>query len=110
MYRVGFCPSCDEQIMVRNTDGRWNSFKSIYAQAHLVFGGGIKVRTIICKNCLGNSNIDLVQLKNAIVDDSSEATTAKMKEYISSLGAPIGLEPYLSNLKKSVIVNYLEQQ
>lgn len=77
-YRIGFCPQCQVRIMVRDTDGRFNSFKPNYRNAYLEFPDGHRVKTAICAECLENP--DFAKLMTSICHDQSEACVASVKE------------------------------
>lgn len=91
-YKVGFCPCCDCQIMVRDSDGRWNSFKTCFRQANLIFEDGHKVRTIICSDCLGSP--DLEGIMNAITCAESLACSDDAKKILKAKGTPVSIEEY----------------
>lgn len=89
-YKVGFCPCCDHQIMVQDTNGRWNSFRPNFRQADLIFSTGQKVRTILCKGCLDET--DLQKFVDSILHKDSEACDEGVKNLIQSLGTPVRME------------------
>lgn len=74
-YRVGFCPQCQAQIMVRDTHGMFTTFKGNYRQVHLTFDDGHKIRVPICSKCIENVDADL--LMKAITHDDTQATRSK---------------------------------
>lgn len=89
-YRVGYCPCCDSRIMVQDTNGQWNTFKPNFRQADLVFADGSKVRTILCEDCLGETNFQ--KFIDAITAPDSEACDKKAADFILSKGIPVKLE------------------
>lgn len=91
-YRVGYCPQCGTQIMVQNTDGRWNSWKKNFRQGNIIFGNGTRVRTIICDQCLNTPDLD--KLVESITDRQSDACVESVALKIKSLGAPLRMEIY----------------
>lgn len=95
-YKIGYCPQCKAQIMVRDAAGRWNSQKTNYSQIDLVFEDGLKVRTAICKDCAANP--DYEKLFEEIVASGSQAGTKKTRDKIkfkkdeSERGFPVSHE------------------
>lgn len=79
-YKIGYCPQCDGQIMVQDTNGRWNSFKPTFRQAYLLFDDGFRVKTTICSTCIENP--DYQKLMDSIVSADSEACDEKTKNEI----------------------------
>ena len=90
MYKAGQCPLCDTQIQVRGFDGRWNSNKTNYAQADLVFEDGHRCRTMICKDCLKAP--DIQKLFEIIVHPNSEASSRATLEALKKHGKPIKIQ------------------
>lgn len=88
-YRIGFCPQCDCQIMIRDSKGNLNGFKQNFRQADITFSVGTKVRTIICEQCLAQP--DFEKLIAAIVCPKSEACEENVANHIKELGAPISI-------------------
>ncbi len=82
MYKIGFCPQCDTQIMVADCKGRWNTIKPNYRQIDLTFDDGHRVRTIICKDCLEHPDYD--KLLEAITCEESEACTHDVKKMLQA--------------------------
>ena len=79
-YKVGHCPQCGIQVMVQDTNGRWNSFKSNYRQADLYFEDGHRVRTVICEDCLENP--DFQKIMDSLLHKDSQAGSDKVKDDI----------------------------
>lgn len=79
-YRIGYCPQCGAQIMVRDAAGRWSSYKPNYQQIDLMFGDGLKMRSTICSDCM--SNPDYAKLKEAVLAEGSQACNKKIRDRI----------------------------
>lgn len=86
-YRLGHCPLCGIQIMVRNPRGRWATFKPNFRQVDLNFDDGHRVRTILCADCFDKPP-EFEKLMEAIICKKSEATREKGKERIKNRGLP----------------------
>lgn len=69
-YRLGYCPQCQAQVMVRNTSGIFDSYRKNFMQADLVFADGHHLRTVICENCFKNPNFQ--GLIDSILHEKSE--------------------------------------
>ena len=88
-YTIGYCPQCGAQIMVQDTNGRWNSFKRNYRQLDMVFENGQKSRTIICATCAQAPNAQV--LIDSILAPNSQAGEMAIA-MIRPLGLPVGFE------------------
>lgn len=86
-YKVGYCPQCDTQIMVRDTKGRYNSFMPNWRQVDLFFEDGHRVRTAICDKCIADPDYDV--LIAAITHAESTACRSDVKEVLTARGSPI---------------------
>jgi len=89
-YRVGFCPQCQAQICVQDTNGKWATKKKNFAQMDMTFSDGHRVRTIICKSCL--SHPDYEKIMAAIFHDESQACGAKTKEFLKFKTEPVEVD------------------
>jgi hypothetical protein len=89
-YRVGFCPQCDEQVMVQDTNGLWNSFKPSYRQAYLVFEDGHRLKTVLCVTCLYQP--DTQKIFEALTDPESMASTPEGIAEWKARGNPVKME------------------
>jgi len=69
-YRLGYCPQCQAQVMVRNTSGVFDSYRKNYMEADLVFADGHHLRTIICEGCFKAPNFQ--GLISSILHEKSE--------------------------------------
>lgn len=78
-YRLGYCPQCQAQVMVKNTKGIFDSYRKNYKQADLVFSDGHHVRTIICENCFENP--DYQALIDSILHEKSEGFKSSNKKF-----------------------------
>lgn len=74
-YRIGYCPQCNAQIMVKGADGRWSARKPNFAQTYLVYENGIRIKTTICKDCL--PKIDYQKISDSLHGKNSQAFTKK---------------------------------
>lgn len=88
-YQRGFCPQCDCQIMVRDSRGNLNGFKSNFRQADMLFEDGHKVRTIICEKCLEAP--DFQKIIDAITCPSSAACGENTSNQIKARGLPVSM-------------------
>ena len=88
-YKIGFCPQCDEQIIVQDTKGQWNGFTPLHRQADLVFEDNTRVRTLICANCLKNPNFE--KLVSEILAPDSQACGDVVKDKIRAKGEVRGI-------------------
>lgn len=70
-YKIGHCAQCATQVMVQDSDGRWNSFKSNFRNADLEFIDGHVVRVPLCVSCLESP--DFEKIMDALLHDESEA-------------------------------------
>lgn len=90
-YRVGFCPQCQTQIMVQDSNGNWNSRKPTFRQAYISWGDSLsRVKTAICVNCLKNPNLDTII--DSITHTESQAPSKQIIDYILSRGKPTSIE------------------
>lgn len=78
-YRLGYCPQCQAQVMVRNTSGIFDSYRANCLFAHLLFCIDEEeqeaVKTIICDQCFQAPNYQV--LVDAITHLKSEAFAHK---------------------------------
>lgn len=81
MYRIGFCPQCGIQIMVKDTDGAWRTRKKNFAQIDISFDDGHRVRTTICKVCSDKPNYE--KLLESILHPKSQACGPRTKERLA---------------------------
>lgn len=84
-YKIGHCPSCGTNIMVRDTNRQWTSMKPNFRQVDLKFADGPPVRTIMCSNCYENG-FNKSDLLATITHENSQACTEGVSNYIKSLG------------------------
>lgn len=89
-YRLGHCPQCGAQIVIQDTNRRWNSFKKNYRLADLIFDDGHRCRTAICNSCLENPNFE--KLIQSITCETSQACNEKVKTFLKSKNIPIGIQ------------------
>lgn len=86
-YKVGYCPQCQTQIMVRDVSGHYTAQKGNYRQIELVFEDKHRVRTPICMKCL--DDVNMTTLLEAILDENSQASTSSVLSSIKERGAPV---------------------
>lgn len=98
-YRIGFCPLCSTQIMVKDPNGRWNSFKPNYRQVDLVFEDGHRMRSPLCDECFGKEP-DFEKLMGSITCKKSEAGSENKKEKLKLRGLPVSWS--LANSRQGV--------
>lgn len=79
-YRIGYCPQCELQIMVQDTDGKWRPKPAVYANVDLKFEDGHRVRSAICRKCAESP--DYGKLMAAIFHQDSQACNEKIKEHL----------------------------
>ncbi len=77
-YKVGYCCQCQAQIMVQDSDGKWNTFKPNWRQANLEFDDGHQVSVPLCAGCL--ENIDFAKIMEALTHQDSQAGGELIKE------------------------------
>lgn len=87
-YHLGHCPLCKSQIMVQDSNRKWNSFKPNFRQVDLTFADGHRVRTILCSDCFAKEP-DFEKLMESITCHHSEACHSKRKERIKARGMPV---------------------
>ena len=85
-YKVGYCPQCGSQIMVKDTLGKWVTFKSNFRQIYLTMSNGMKVKSTICSDCY--SNPDLEKIMSAITNIDSEACNPDISKKLIEMGIP----------------------
>jgi len=78
-YRLGYCPQCQAQVMVKNTTGIFDSYRKNYKQADLIFADGHHLRTIICEDCLKTP--DFQALIDSILHPNSEGFKTSNKKF-----------------------------
>ena len=86
-YRIGHCPQCDDQIMVRSAGGQWNSMKPNYRQVDCVFADGHRMRVPLCAACMAAP--DFSTILAAVTCAESEACGASVKQALRRRGLPI---------------------
>lgn len=82
MYRVGFCPVCDKQIMVSDQFGRYVTLKTNYRQVDLVFEDGHRCRSIICKDCLNvepNKLLEIITAQDSLASSRENLDALKKR-------------------------------
>lgn len=89
-YRIGYCPSCDAQIMVQDTNGSWNTWKANYANILLQFPDGHLMRMAICKTCAIAP--DVAKIMAAVTGDESNAAEKSIKNELKTRGEPTTFE------------------
>lgn len=89
-YKIGLCPCCDDQIMIKDTQGKYTAYKPNFRQADIFFESGTRMRTIICEDCLAEDSLSDVM--EAIMHPDSEACNSRTIELIKSLGVPLKIE------------------
>jgi len=89
-YRRGFCPQCQVQIMVQDTNGKWATKKKNATQIDLTLANGSRLRSIICKDCALVP--DKEKLMAAILHDDSQACSGKTKENLKTNYDELGLQ------------------
>lgn len=111
-HRMGYCPQCQAQIMVKDTKGHWTTYKSNFRFGDLIFSNDHILRTTICEGCLKNP--DFTVLIDSILHEKSEALkhrspniAAMSRAYIERVyeecGPPIRIETYSPNFLKSTM-------
>ena len=88
MYRAGYCAQQGEQIMVQDTNLKWNAFKANFRKAYLVFSNGTKCKVSICNECLESPN--LKNIFDSVIGDGSQAGEVQI-EMFNSLGTPVSI-------------------
>lgn len=78
-YRLGYCPQCQAQVMVRNTKNIFDSYRKNFKQADLIFADGHHLRTVICEGCLKAPNFQ--GLIDSILHPKSEGFKTKSKQF-----------------------------
>lgn len=96
-YKIGYCPQCGTQVMVRDVGNRWSSYKPKWRQVDMIFDDGHKCRTVICSDCLKNP--DFKKLMEAILHDESQACSEKVKKNLKARGVPVKIEMWGLNGK-----------
>lgn len=86
-YQVGKCAQCETQIMVRDSDGRFNSFKPNYKQIDVIFGCGHKMRVPVCSACAASPDYQVII--DAVTHDESNACDHDTKEALKKRGKPV---------------------
>lgn len=86
-YRVGYCPTCDTQVMVRDTIGKWTTRKPNFREIDLYFEDGARIRSIICSECFGAP--DYEKLMGAMTHVESNAFPENIKPVIKKMGLPL---------------------
>jgi len=88
-YRVGYCAQCcNEQLMVRDTVGKWTTRKPNFRQADLSFGDGSKITVALCVSCLSAPNY--MAIIDSVTHNESNVGDENLKSFIKSKGVPVG--------------------
>lgn len=96
MYRIGYCPCCDVQIMTQDSNGKWNGFKYNFRQADLTYDDGHRMRTIICEKCFQEP--DIAKIIDSITAEGTQACSKEKAREIKSWGLPVSIN--LANAKQ----------
>lgn len=93
-YRVGYCPQCGDQILVRDTDRKWNSIKKNYRKADIHMGDGTRISIPICSRCLAAPDLNV--LMASLVAEGSVAGNKKTMDLLKTKGAPVKIQEKVS--------------
>ncbi len=66
--RLGYCPQCEDQIMVQDVDGKWNSRKKNFGQAYVHFNN-FKIKTFLCTKC--QKDPDAIKIMSEVIKDNN---------------------------------------
>lgn len=86
-YKVGHCAQCEIQIMVRDSDGQWNSFKTNHKQIDVRFEDGHLMRVAVCAGCAASP--DYAGIMAAVIHDESPACSQSIKDELKLRGVPV---------------------
>lgn len=75
-YKIGHCTQCEAQVMVRDTNGMWNSFMPKFKQAEMYYEDEHRVRITICSDCLEKPELSKIH-ENLIHSESQTGESAK---------------------------------
>lgn len=89
-YRIGYCPQTGEQIMVQDTNGDWNAFKSNFRHGLLVFADGTKMTANLSATAL--SAPDFATIERELSDRSSEIYSAELAAWFTAKGTPVSFK------------------
>lgn len=70
-YRLGYCAHCDTQIMVKDTNGLYNSYKDNYRQVKIYTEKDHYIQLPVCSTC--STDIDYETILKRITHEGSQA-------------------------------------
>lgn len=74
-YKIGFCPQCQCQIMVRDVHGHFTTMKTNYRQIDISLDDGHIVRVPVCSGCVSSANVS--KIMQALTHNDSQASKSE---------------------------------
>jgi len=59
-YTLGRCSQCDEQVMVKDTDGSFRTKKKNWTQKKVEINKDTAILTVLCSNCFKDTKPEII--------------------------------------------------